>query len=292
MRVFVTGATGYIGQPLVHALRAIGHTVVALQRPGTRRPLPSGDGVVPFVADLFDVRALAEAMQGADALVHLVGIIRERPARGETMRRVHVEGTRAVMEAACQAGVRRVCHMSALGARLDAPTAYHRTKWEAEKVVRQSGLPYTIYRPSVVFGRGGPGQNFVQQLRDLVRVSPIVPLIGDGLFRLQPVAIEAVVAAFRAGVEEARGQSYELGGPQVWTYADVLRTVASAMGLHRRFVPIPVPVIKAAVRAGQRFPGFPITMDQLNMLLSENVCADAERAVRDLNLPSIPFSVL
>ncbi|MCL6632802.1 MAG: NAD-dependent epimerase/dehydratase family protein, partial [Alicyclobacillus herbarius] len=211
MKVFVTGGTGYVGRPVIRALQAAGHEVLALQRPGSRRPLD--DTHIPvFSADVLDTPRLVEGMQGCDAVVHLVGIIRERHRQGVTMRRMHVEATRAVLTAAQAVNVHAIVHMSALCARPNALSAYHRSKWEAEELVRSSEIPYTIFRPSVIFGAGGPGPNFVQQLAQLVERSPLVPIIGDGRFLLQPVSVETVADAFVRAVQAPKQRTYELGG--------------------------------------------------------------------------------
>jgi uncharacterized protein YbjT (DUF2867 family) len=291
VRVFVTGGTGYVGVPVVNALVRAGHEVVVLQRPGSTRPLRRA-GVEIVTGEVTDEAALAVGMWGCDAVVHLVGIIRELPRRGVTMQRMHVDATRAVLAAARQAGISRVVHMSALGARPDAVSAYHRTKWAAEEAVRASGLRHTIFRPSVIFGRGGPGPEFVGQLADLVRSAPVVPVIGDGSFPLQPVAVETVAGAIAQAVVSPRDAAYELGGPEVLTYLDILRRIAVALGRPLRTVRVPVGVMRALVPILQRFPSFPLTQDQLTMLLEGNVCMDPDAAYRDFDLAPVPFTVI
>ncbi|SFU48190.1 NADH dehydrogenase [Alicyclobacillus macrosporangiidus] len=280
-----------MGVPVVNALVRAGHEVVILQRPGSTRPLRR-TGVEIVTGEVTDEAALAVGMWGCDAVVHLVGIIRELPRRGVTMQRMHVDATRAVLAAARQAGISRVVHMSALGARPDAVSAYHRTKWAAEEAVRASGLRHTIFRPSVIFGRGGPGPEFVGQLADLVRFAPVVPVIGDGSFPLQPVAVETVAGAIAQAVVSPRDAAYELGGPEVLTYLDILRRIAVALGRPLRTVRVPVGVMRALVPILQRFPSFPLTQDQLTMLLEGNVCMDPDAAYRDFDLAPVPFTVI
>ncbi|MCL6517866.1 NAD-dependent epimerase/dehydratase family protein [Alicyclobacillus sp.] len=290
MRVFVTGGTGYVGVPVVDALVRAGHEVVVLERAGSIRPIQRPD-VARVTGDVTDHDALRHGMRGCDAVVHLVGIIREFPRRGVTMQRMHVDATEAVLAAAQAAGVSRVVHMSALGARPDAVSSYHRTKWMAEELVRSSGLPYTIFRPSVIFGRGGPGPQFVGQLADLVRSAPVVPVIGDGRFALQPVAVATVAEAIVQAVHEPRDTAYELGGPDVITYLEILRRIADALGKPLRTVRVPVVLMRGVVPLLERLPSFPITRDQLTMLLEGNVCTDADAAYQDLYLEPIPFTV-
>ncbi|MCL6636656.1 MAG: NAD(P)H-binding protein [Alicyclobacillus sp.] len=288
MRVLVTGGTGYVGQRVVQRLREAGLEVTAWQRPGTQRSL-SGQGIRVVEGEISDVAALALAMQGCGAVVHLVGILREQPRRGETFQRVHVQATQSVLAAAALAGVERVCHMSALGARPQAATAYHRTKWQAEEYVRASGLAWTILRPSVIFGNGGPGPNFVRLLRDWVQSLPWVPLPGDGQFPLQPVALASVAEAVLAAVLQPRQRVYELGGPEVLTYRQLLERVAASLGKQLRLLPVPLALLQTVVPWLQHLPGFPLSADQLTMLVEGNVCTDSESAYRDFGLVPIPF---
>lgn len=291
MNVLVTGGTGYVGQPIVRSLTAAGHQVHVVQRPNSQRSLHTAAKVSQV--DLFDHAGLAAVLQDVDAVVHLVGIIREEPRQGQTMRRIHVEATRRLLAAAKQAGVERFIHMSALGARADATSGYHRSKYEAEQLVRESGIPYTIFQPSVVFGEGGPGSNFVSLLRQLVEGSVLVPMIGDGAFQLQPVATATVAEAFTKALTAqcAVDQTYQLGGPDVILYRDLLSRLAAVSGRRLRTFSVPVPLMKAVVPVLQRIPTFPLTADQLTMLLEGNVCKDTDSVYQDLDLTVVPFQL-
>src|SRR5205809_1141779 len=154
-RVFVTGATGFVGRAVIQALRGEGYVVRCLVRRGSEPSLRGVGAIERVEGDVLAPQLLDEGMAGCGAVVHLVGIIREHIATNTTLYRVHVQGTVNVVAAAAAAGVRRYVHMSALGAREDARSRYHRTKWAAEAVVRACGLPWTIFRPSVISGRGG-----------------------------------------------------------------------------------------------------------------------------------------
>lgn len=291
MKVLVTGGTGYVGQPMVKRLLAHGHHVRVLQRPNGHRRLHAEAEMVE--ADLFDAPSLMRACQDIDVIVHLVGIIREQRRLGQTMQRIHVDATQNLLTAARRAGVAQFIHMSALGAQSDAASAYHQSKWDAEQLVRDDGIPYTIFQPSVIFGEGGPGPNFLAQLQHLIRSTPIVPMIGDGAFALQPVAMATVAAAFISALTNAQAvnQTYELGGPDVILYRDLLRQMAAASGRHLRTLSVPVPIMRVIVPVLQRVPTFPLTTDQLAMLLQGNVCSDTERAYHDLGLAAIPLDL-
>lgn len=293
MRVFLTGSTGFVGRGLLSALADCGHEVVCLVRPGSearwRPDLAWSNRVVRVPGDLFDETSLIRAMEGCDAVVHLVGIIRERPAKGVTFDRIHVDGTRRIVAAARQTGVHRLVHMSALGARPGAASPYHRTKHEAEQAVMTSGIPWTIFRPSVIFG---PGDEFVNMLAQLVRL-PVTPVIGDGSYRLQPVSRRTVADVFVQALtrEEAIGRVFEAGGPEALPYTRILDEIGRALGKPRvRKAHIPLSLMKPAVRMMEGFPFFPITGAQLTMLLEENVCQDAEELYQTFDTPKIPFA--
>lgn len=292
VKVFLTGATGFVGKGVLSRLTAAGHEVTCLVRPGSEAKLARAEvhttQVTPAPGDLFDLDSLRRAMEGSEAVIHLVGIIREQPQKGVTFSRIHVEGTRNVLQAAAQAGVRRFVQMSALGARAGAASAYHRTKHEAEELVRASGIPYVIFRPSVIFG---PGDEFVNMLAHLVRL-PVTPVIGDGSYSLQPVARETVADVFEQALtrESVTGQTFEVGGPAPLSYSEILDAIGEVIGKrHVRKLHIPVGLMKPVVTLMEGFSFFPITHTQLTMLLEGNACSDTEALYSAFDTPKIPF---
>lgn len=287
MRIALSGGTGFVGGHLAVELARRGHDVVALVRSPPRAAALRALGVELVEGDVTEGVGLDRWLDGCRAVVHLVGIIEER---GEaTFERVHVGGTTNVLRAAEEAGVGEIVHMSALGSD-DRPGAseYHRTKRAAERAVEESGLSHTIFRPSVIYG---PGDGFVSLLAKLLRWSPAVPLVGDGRFRLQPVWVGDVVAAFRQAVEreDLRGEAFEIGGPAPIAYREVLRTIARVQGTPRPLVPFPVAFFRAAAAIGAALPlPVPITPDQLRMLLEENVTD--RNAIGDVfGIEPVPF---
>lgn len=292
MRVFITGGTGYVGQAVVAATLQAGHQPIVLQRPGTYRSL-NMPGAELVEGDVLEPRSFEKGLAGSDAIIHLVGIIREVPRQNITMQRLHVEATRSILGAAKRAEVARFIHMSALGSRTNAVSSYHRTKWAAEELVRESGLNFTIFRPSVIFGKGGPGPEFVGQLRDLARKAPLIPIIGDGRSPLQPVSIETVAKAMVASLTAplAHNKVYEAGGPEVITYEEIMRRICQALNKPFRPIHIPLALMGALLPILQHLPGFPLTMDQFIMLKEGNVCRDPESLYRDFQLDKIPFEV-
>jgi NADH dehydrogenase len=273
--VFVTGATGFVGRAVIQALRADRYTVRCLVRRGSERDLQGLGAIERVEGDVLVRRGLEEDMAGCQAVIHLVGIIRERPAVASTFELVHTQGTINIIEAAAAAGVRRYLHMSALGTRPGARSRYHQTKWAAEEAVRASGLGWTIFRPSIIYGRGDA---FITMLAQLERRLPVVPVIGTGRQRLQPVPVEHVAEGF-AGALVLPGtekQTYEVGGPDTVTMVELLDMIAAALGRRRvRKVYIPLSVMRPLARVLHPLPGFPVTPDQLLMLQEDNVCDPA-----------------
>jgi len=263
MCVAVTGATGFVGR----------HVTAKL------------------LADGCQVRAL---VAGADVVIHLVGIIEERPKRGQTFERVHVEGTVNVLVAAKASGVRRWLHMSALGARPDAVSRYHQTKYAAEQLVRASGLDWTIFRPSLIHG---PDGEFMRMVKRFCRglLPPFMPYFGGGVFgtggagKLQPVWVEDVASAFAAAVREARaiGQTYAVGGPDVMTWPQLYRICAEHLGGRKR--PVGIPAWLARLMAG--WPGVPFNRDQVIMSQEDNTC-QIDRLREHLGVAPAPFEAM
>jgi len=277
MDIFLTGATGFVGGTIVRQLIASGHRVRCLVRPASLERFQqitgsAGKAVIPVAGDCLDLPSFLDAMRGCQAVIHLVGIIREFPARGITFEQMHVEATRNVVRAAMQTGAGRFLHMSALGARGDAPSRYHQTKFQAEQMVLQSGLKYVIFRPSIIFG---PGDQFVNLLAARIRRFLPCPVIGSGRVRFQPVAVENVAQGFERALTPpgCLNRVYEVGGPRPYSLNEMLDAIGRAKGLCRvRKVHIPLSVAGWFVRRLERRPSFPVTSEQLLMLQEDNVC--------------------
>jgi uncharacterized protein YbjT (DUF2867 family) len=269
MRIFIAGGTGFVGAHLVKALREKGHEPRLLVH---RRGSGVSDGIDRVVGDVTGLESFEQALNGCDAVINLVGIIREFPSRGITFDRLHVQATANMLAATRTADIRRYLQMSALGTRPDAVSRYHQTKFRAEELVRSSGLDATILRPSLIYG---PRDAFINMLAGQLRLAPIMPVIGSGTYRLQPIHADDVARCFARALEmpETIGQCYELCGNNRLSYVELLDTVASAMGRPAPFKPhVPLGLMRMIIPAMQRIPQFPITMDQLQMLLEENVC--------------------
>lgn len=266
MRIALTGGTGFVGGAVLRQLLRRGHEVRLLVRHPERAARLRDFGGVEFVTGgLEDETALRALVQATDAVVHLVGIIGEQG--GQTFQRVHVDGTARLAAAARAAGVRRFAHMSALGARTDASaTAYHRTKAAGEDAVRHSGLAHVILRPALI---AGPGNVPLKLMCDLLRLAPVLPVVGDGRYRQQPVWLEDVAEAFAVGLERADLLgTFELAGPEQLTWHEILDGLEAALGVKRPRIGVPLPLVRLGAMGGDLFPRVaPITTEQLQMLL-------------------------
>lgn len=274
-RVFLTGGTGFVGRAVIRALRSHGFGVRCLVRPGSEGALRGLEGIERVPGDALRPEGLAASVEGCRALIHLVGIIRERRRRGVTFERLHAEATANMLRVAEAAGTSRFVHMSALGTRAGARSRYHRSKWEAEEAVRRSPTEWTIFRPSVIYG---PGDGFVSMLARLIRWLPVVPVIGDGRYRLQPVAVEQVAEGFACALlrPESVGRVFEAGGPRPYAFTEILDLIGAALGKTKvRKLHLPVELLRPLVRLLEPLPFFPLTSDQLLMLQEDNVCDPA-----------------
>lgn len=280
MNVAVFGGTGYIGSHITEALIARGHHPVLLARQGSRSSvIPRGATVIN--GDIGDTDAIAKTIEGASAVIYSIGIIREYPRRGVTFDELHHRAAARVIDTAEAMGTRRFILMSANGVRSDG-TPYQRTKYLAEKHLRQSSLRWTIFRPSVVFGDPRGRLDFCTEIRDHIIRAPLpAPLffrglspVGAGRFRLSPVHVEDVADVFAASLdtEASVGGTFPLGGPITIDWRTLIATVARASGTRKTAVPVPAwPVLAAAGLFG-RYDFFPATRDQLTMLIEGNEC--------------------
>ncbi len=269
MNIFVSGGTGFVGGHLCSELLRRGHRLKLLTH---RRSGPDAEGIEFVIGDAARPETYDGAVRGCDAVINLVGIIREFPGKGITFDRLHIEATRSMVAAANQAGVGRYLQMSALGTRQSATSRYHQTKYQAEELVRSSGLAFTIFRPSLIFG---PEDAFVNMLAGYIRSFPAVPVIGDGEYQLQPISVDDVARCFALSLElpQTIGRAYELCGADRYSYNGLLDVIGRVLGKKRVLkVPNPLGLMKLVVPLLQGFSFFPLTMDQLTMLTEGNVC--------------------
>ena len=284
MRILVTGATGFIGPFIVQGLVDAGHTVRALEHePGKASALPSQESAQ---GDMTDPESLRRAVEDVDVVVHLVAML---TGKREDFERVMEQGTRDLVAAAKDAGVKRFVLMSALGTdeRTKELVPYFHAKWEMEQAVKASGLEYVIFSPSFVFGRGrGALLQFSQ-----IAQAPVTPIIGPGTERIQPIWVDDVAAYFVAGVElaEAANRTFELGGPDVVTWNEFWLQLKQALGVQKRTIHLPFGLMRGVATVLGKLPNAPITRDQVAMLEAGDNIATNTDAVDTFGLPLVPL---
>jgi NADH dehydrogenase len=292
--VTVFGGSGFVGRHVVRALAKRGWRVrVAVRRPdlaGHLQPLGGVGQIMAVQANLRYPESVARAVEGADAVVNLVGILFETGR--QRFGSVQADGARAVAAACRQAGIGRLVHMSAIGADADSPAEYARSKAAGERAVLAEVPSATILRASIIFG---PEDNFFNQFAALARVLPALPLIGGGETRFQPVYVGDVAEAVALGVEgkTGAGRVIELGGPAVRSFRQILEYILAETGRNRLLVPIPFPLAELQGKMLGMLPKPLLTRDQVLMLKTDNVVSEA--AVREgrtlLGLGLTPTSI-
>lgn len=286
MRVFLTGATGFVGSHIAARLVADGHRVRALVRDRYAAQSKFGGSVELVPGDLVTGVGLEAAMAGCKAVIHLVGIILEK--HGATFEKAHVVATRNLLDAAKAKGVRRWIQMSAVGARRDGVSRYQTTKWQAEELVRGSGLEFTILRPSIIFG---PRDGFVSEMVEVMHSAPLVrPVPGHGRYLFRPVYIDTVVDCFMQALagDRAVGKTIDLVGPEQLTLERMLAQIADCVGVRKPALKVPMPIMffNAALMSVLAKP--PVTIDQLRML-REGSTADPAPMLATFNVNPVGF---
>jgi uncharacterized protein YbjT (DUF2867 family) len=272
MRVLVVGGTGFIGTALCTELKRRGHEVTAMSRNPGGDDLPGGVNKVK--GDVTEYGSISEAFEGMDAVYNLVALSPLfKPSGGDEMHdRIHRQGTEHVVRAAEEHGVDHLVQMSALGADPGGATAYIRSKGQAEGIVTDSGVEYTIFRPSVVFGDGGEFVSFTK----LLAPPYVSALPGGGKTRFQPIWVGDLVPMLADAIDDEKhaGETYEIGGPDKLTLAEIARLIHRSDGRSTTVVPVPMALAKLGLSVGDLIPGFPMGKDQYRSLQFDNVTDD------------------
>ena len=285
MRILVTGATGFLGPAIVRRLVEDGHTVRVLEHTaGSSADLPSQEAVP---GSMTDAESLRRAVEGQDAVVHLVAILTGKP---EEFERVMEQGTRDLIAAARDAGVGRFVLMSALGTDEETKdlVPYYGAKWQMEQDVKASGLEHVIFRPSFVFGSEGGA---LGQFKKIAKLAPVTPIPGPGTQRIQPIWVDDVAAYFAAAVEkpEAANRTFEIGGPDAVTWNEFWSRLKRAQGSRRPSLHVPFGLMRVQATVLEKLPKPPVTRDQLKMLAAgDNVVSNSD-AVDTFGLPLVPL---
>ena len=288
----VFGGSGFIGRYVVKRLATAGHVVRVAVRDTEAalflKPMGAVGQVVPLYASLARPADVARAVQGADMVVNLVGILAEH--RPGDFRRAHAEGPGNIARACAEAGAGRLVHVSAIGADPASASLYARSKGEGEAAVHAAMPSATILRPSLVFGAE---DQFFNRFASMAQMSPIMPVIS-GATRFQPVYVGDVAAAVIAALEreDAPGRVYELGGPQVLTFREILAWILNEVGRRRPLVTIPPSVARLQASVMERLPGKLFTRDQLLLLSKDNVAHPDMPGLVALGIPPTPFDIV
>jgi len=284
-RVTVFGGSGFIGRHLVRRLAAAGARVrvAARDTEGAKflKPMGGVGQIALFGVNVGDPAAMRAAIEGSDAAVNLVGVLAESGA--QSFRRAHVDGPTAIAEAAAAAGIGKLVHISAIGADADSDSRYAKSKALGEAAVLAAYPQATILRPSVVFG---PEDDFFNRFAAMARLAPALPLIDGGETRFQPVYVGDVADAIMAALQDdtAAGKTYELGGPRVMTYREVLEYVMAETGRSRPLAPAPSGLLRPLASLLECLPSPPLTRDQLVLLGYDNVVADGADGLAELGV--------
>ena len=285
--IVITGATGFVGEEIARQVHAAGHPIRAIVRdPQRAHWLAERYGAELFHGNVLYAPSIEGAMEGAKCVIHLVGIIHEQ--NENTFERAHTRATQHVVDEAKKSKVKRYVHMSALGTRENARSRYHQTKWAAEEYVRKSGLAWTMFRPSFIYG---PHDKAINTLAQLVRRLPFVPVLGDGQTKIQPISVENVAKAFVAAVHDdaSIGKIYDLCGPDAFTWNELYDKLQRILGTQKRKLHLPLPIARVQAAFFEKIlTNPPFTRDQLLMLQEDSV-GDPKPAERDFFLQQEGF---
>lgn len=272
--ICIVGGSGFVGRHLATRLARDGHQVRVLTR---RRERQRALLVLPTLelieCNVHDTEALRQAVNGCDVVVNLVGILNEKGHNGKGFHRAHVELTQKVIDACKARGVRRLLHMSALGADAqNGSSFYQRSKGEAQQLALSSGLDVTCFRPSVIFG---PDDSFFNRFAGLLRLSPLVFPLACAQARFAPIYVGDVVEAFARAIDNRAtwGQCYDLCGPREYSLQQLVAYTAQVVGLRRRVIALPDPLSRLQARLLELAPGKPFSRDNYDSMRQDNVCS-------------------
>jgi NADH dehydrogenase len=277
--ILVTGGTGFVGRHLVKRLLDEGKKVRCLVRSGESAYV-SGLGAEVVKGDVLDPDSLTGTMNGCNAVIHLVGVWRASMA---TYRALHIQGTFHVVAAAKAAGIKRFIYTSAMGVSLKIPTGFYLTKGESESILKKFSLNYTIFRPAVIIG---PGDEFTTALVDMIKKAPVVPVLGDGQVRFQPLWVGDIVDCLAKSLDrpETVNQTYDIAGPDVLSYDQILDSIMDVLGAPKGKLHLPLGLVSPLIRLAEVcVPNLPISYDELQIMHKDNVC-DTARVVKDFAL--------
>ena len=299
MKIAVFGGTGFVGSYIIDNLIENQYTPRILVRENSKKKIISAEKCEVVIGDIFDEEAIKEVLNGVDAVIYTIGLIREFPSLGITFEKLHFEGAVKCMDLSSEAGIKRFILMSANGVCPDG-TGYQKTKWMSEQYLKNTDLDWTIFRPSTIFGdpRGQGRPEFFTQLKsDLIELPLPAPLFHQGLlpfnagsFLMSPIHIRDVAQFFVKSIKEEKyyGKVFELGNEN-HTWKEMLRMLTSALNKNKLMIPAPIGPIMAVASILDRFSWFPATKDQLIMLAEGNTC-DSSKLFSDFKIEPTPLN--
>ncbi len=298
-KIAVFGGTGFVGSYIINELVANGYSPKVLVREGSENRLVQPEQCSIIIGEISSIEKIKETIRGTDAVIYLIGIIREFLRRGITFESLHFQGAKRCMDIAQKIGIKRFILMSANRVKPNG-TNYQKTKFLAEQYLKSSELEWTIFRPSLIFGEPKGKIEFCSQLNDDMLSLPLpAPLFYTGMipnnsggFAMSPIHVKNIAEFFVKALKENSTirQIYELGGTKSFSWEEIITIIARASGKKKWKLPTPVFPIKMIATFFDKFPWFPITRDQLTMLLEGNTC-DSENLYDKFNIKPIEFSI-
>jgi uncharacterized protein YbjT (DUF2867 family) len=293
--ILITGATGFVGKHLLDTLKEEHPRIRCLVRDEKKASVLCSLGYEVVKGDVTDPSTLEGALNDIETIIHLVGIIEER---GEsTFEKVHVGGTANLIKESLNKNVKKIFYQSALGSNANSPFSYLKTKAEAEEIVRSCGIPFIIFRPSLIVGKG---DGFTEKMKQLLSAGPVVPVPGSGNAKFQPIYIKDWCRCFlkAIGQETSTGITYEFGGREHLTYNEILKMIMNVLGVHKPIVHVPMSATKMSLpflgiigsiasAFGKEIPS--ITGDLLSLLSIDNIC-DIDSVQRNFGFIPLSFA--
>lgn len=271
MNIFIAGASGFVGGHLIDALLKHNHKLRCLTRSDKTQQLLKLKGIEVVSGDITMPQTIKNALEEIDFVIHLVGIIQETGS--VTFKKVHVLGTENLISESKQAGIKHFFYQSALGTDMNSLSGYLKTKAEAEEIVKTSGISYTIFRPSLIIG---PWDGFTKKIMDIAKMSPLIPIPGNGKSKFQPLYINDWMKCIIKVINlpESHRRIFEIGGPEHLTYDEIVNKLLKAMNVKKHIFHMPIGLMKfGAFFAEKTFRVPPVTVEQLGLLEKDNICS-------------------
>ncbi len=283
--IFIIGGTGFVGTEIVKELLNLNYRVKLLAR--DIKKIKPNNNLEVIRGDIFNCMHWENKITGSLAIINLIGIIREDKNKNITFNKLHVEATDIITDLAIKYNVKRYIHMSVNSASSTEISSYFETKYRAENIVKSKNLVWTIFQPSLIFGKDDKSINlFIKNIKKI----RILPVFGNGNYKLQPIYVNDVAKAFTKSITniDCQNCSFELCGTTVYTYNDLIESISTNLKISNMLIHIPIDLAKPIIKIFERFDFFPITTEQLNMLLSNNTC-DENKVFNILNIEQQPF---